>query len=58
LICITGKILKPIRKATLDDGKRDSWTMNQFSDLRQLADPEPLALTCRLRNTMAAKGKW
>jgi hypothetical protein len=30
------------RKATLDHGKRQSWPVNQFPDLSQFADPEPL----------------
>jgi hypothetical protein len=30
------------RKATLDHGKRQSQPVNQFPDLRQFADPEPL----------------
>lgn len=30
------------RKATLDCGKRESWPMNQFPDLRLFADSEPL----------------
>jgi hypothetical protein len=30
------------RKATLDRGKRPSWPVNQFPDLSQFADPEPL----------------
>jgi hypothetical protein len=30
------------RKATLDRGKQQSRPVNQFPDLRQFADPEPL----------------
>lgn len=57
LSCVTGKIPKPLRKAALDDGKRESWTMNQFADVSQFADLEPLVPTCGPRNTMVGKGK-
>ena len=40
------------RKATLDRGKQQSRPVNQFPDLRQFADPEPLEIgraSCRER---------
>jgi hypothetical protein len=42
-MCINRKTLKQIfKKATLDRGKRQSRPVNQFPDLSQFANPEPL----------------